>query len=288
MTRRTWALLGVCVLIGAEALGAAAGTPLIEAVKAGDHAAIRRLARDRAAVTASEPDGTTPLHWAVRADDASTVRLLLRSGAKVNAANRYGVTPLALAALNRSAGMVGVLLEAGADPKIPLPEGQTILMAAARAGDPGVLKLLLDAGADVNAAEHVAGETPLMWAALENHADAVTLLIATGANANGRSSQTVVLAAPLWRWHRGAADRIATRELDTADVRRASERRSTPPARSPKRVPISTSPIQMARPRSSSRSSTGISISRGCSSRRAPTRTWPTARAWRRSMRPWT
>ena len=190
MTRRAWALLGVCVLVGAEALGAAPATPLIEAVKAGDHAAIRRLARDRAAVAAPEPDGTTALHWAVRADDATTVRLLLQAGAKVNAVNRYGVTPLALASLNRNAAIAGVLLEAGADTKIPLAEGQTILMTAARAGDPGVLKLLLDAGADVNAAESVAGETALIWAALENHADAVTLLVKRGANPNARSKES--------------------------------------------------------------------------------------------------
>jgi ankyrin repeat protein len=189
MTRRAWMLVGVCVLVGAHALGAAPATPLIEAVKAGDHAAVRRLARDRAAVTAPEPDGTTALHWAVRADDAATVRLLLQAGAKVNAANRYGVTPLALASLNRNDSIVGVLLEAGADTKTPLAEGQTILMTAARAGDPGVLKLLLDAGAEVNAAESVAGETALIWAALENHADAVTLLVRRGANVNGRSKE---------------------------------------------------------------------------------------------------
>jgi ankyrin repeat protein len=63
-------------------------------------------------------------------------------------------------------------------------------MTAARAGDPAVLKLLLDAGADVNAAETVAGETALIWAALENHADAVTLLVRRGANPNGRSKES--------------------------------------------------------------------------------------------------
>ena len=90
--RRTRVLLGVCVLIGAEALGAAAGTPLIEAVKAGDRAAIRRLARDRAAVTASEPDGTTPLHWAVdmgcvgRTEDrVAVVQALVAAGADLEA-----------------------------------------------------------------------------------------------------------------------------------------------------------------------------------------------------------
>ena len=49
-------------------------------------------------------------------------------------------------------------------------------MTAARTGDAGAVKLLLDRGADVSGREHEYGETALMWAAAENHADAVTLL----------------------------------------------------------------------------------------------------------------
>jgi len=182
-------LLSACLALGA-ALSAANAPPLVEAVKAGDEAAIRRLVRSRTAVNTPEADGTTALHWAVRADDIATVRLLLRAGARVNAANRYGVTPLALAALNRNASIVSELLEAGADVKLRLAEDQTVLMAAARAGGPAVLQLLLNAGADVNAKEAVAGETALMWAALENHGEAVKLLVSRGADVNARSNQT--------------------------------------------------------------------------------------------------
>jgi uncharacterized protein len=183
-------LLSACLAIGAATLSAATAPPLIEAVKSGDEAAIRRLARNRTVVNTPEADGTTALHWAVRADDIVTVRLLLRAGARVNAANRYGVTPLALAALNRNAPIVSELLEAGADVKMRLAEDQTILMAASRAGAPNVLQLLLNAGADVNGKERVAGETALMWAALEDHAEAVKLLVAKGAVLNARSNQT--------------------------------------------------------------------------------------------------
>jgi len=184
------ALLGLCLALAASVVAAAATPPLIEAVKSGDQAAVRRLARSRAAVNTPEADGTTALHWAVRADDIVTVRLLLRAGANVNAANRYGVTPLALAVSNRSAAVVGELLEAGADVKMRLAEDQTILMAAARAGAPSVVHLLLNAGADVNAKEDVAGETALMWAALENHGEVIKLLVSNGADVNARSNQT--------------------------------------------------------------------------------------------------
>jgi len=170
----------------------AADDPLsiVDAVKAGDLAVVQRLARVPASVNAAEADGTTALHWAVRADDAAMVRVLLRAGANARVANRYGVTPLSLAALNRSATVVNALLEAGADPNVRLAEDQTILMTAARAGSPEVLRLLIDRGADVHARERVAGETALMWAALENQAGAVTLLVSRGARVDDRSSET--------------------------------------------------------------------------------------------------
>ena len=178
------------VTAAAAVLRAGDASPLIDAVKAGDTAAVKRLAQSRTAVNALEADGTSALHWAARADDRGMVQLLLRAGADPKAANRYGVTPLSLAALNRSPAVVGALLEAGADPNARLAEDQTILMAAARAGSPEVLKLLIDRGADVNARESVAGETALMWAAMENHADAVTLLVSRGAHADDRSAVT--------------------------------------------------------------------------------------------------
>jgi ankyrin repeat protein len=49
------------------------------------------------------------------------------------------------------------------------------------------LKLLLEAGADLHAREHWFGETALMWAAAENHADAVRVLVEAGAEIDGRS-----------------------------------------------------------------------------------------------------
>src|SRR5262249_10872109 len=69
---------------------------LVDAVKAGDHDAIRAIMKAHPDVNAREPDGTTALHWAVRADDSETVGLLVRAGAHVNAANRYGVVSLRL------------------------------------------------------------------------------------------------------------------------------------------------------------------------------------------------
>jgi ankyrin repeat protein len=50
------------------------------------------------------------------------------------------------------------------------------------------MTLLLDRGADVDAREHWYGESALMWAAAENHGEAVRLLIERGASADSRSA----------------------------------------------------------------------------------------------------
>src|ERR1700728_1751246 len=119
----------------------------------------------------SDPDGTTPLHWAVRHDDLKTADALIKAGADVKAANRYGVTPIALAAMNGNAAMIRKLLDAGVDPNSANPGGETALMTSARTGKLDAVKLLLDRGANVNAKDTVHGQTSLMWAVLENHAD---------------------------------------------------------------------------------------------------------------------
>ena len=66
-------------------------TPLIDAVKAGDRAAVRQHVDRKADINAAEPDGTTALQWAVRADDREIVALLLRRGARPAAANRMTI-----------------------------------------------------------------------------------------------------------------------------------------------------------------------------------------------------
>jgi ankyrin repeat protein len=131
-TRNVCALLGL--LATAATLSAAgAGTTLIDAVKAGNRAAVRTLAT-RTTVNAAEADGMTALHWAVRADDLETTQMLIRAGANVSAANRYGITPLSLASTNGNAVITRALIKAGANVNAIGPDGETVLMTAARTG----------------------------------------------------------------------------------------------------------------------------------------------------------
>ena len=55
-------------------------------------------------------------------------------------------------------------------------------MTAARTGKVDAVKVLLAAGADVQAKEPKRGQTALMWAAAEGHAEVVDALIRAGAD----------------------------------------------------------------------------------------------------------
>jgi ankyrin repeat protein len=181
------AILLVAILTS-TAVVAGSDTPrLIDAVRSGNRQAVRALLRTKVDVNAAEPDGTTALHYAVRADDLETTKLLLKAGANARAANRYGSSPLALAAVNGDPSMIETLIAAGADPNAVVSRGQTVLMTAARSGSAAAVKTLLDHGASIDAQEELLGENALMWAASEDHADVVTLLIARGADPNARS-----------------------------------------------------------------------------------------------------
>jgi uncharacterized protein len=166
---------------------AAVGTPLIDAVKRQDAAAVNALLDRGADVDAAEADGATPLHWAAQLDDLAAVELLLEAGASATAANRFDVTPLELAANNGNAEIVARLLAAGADANARSREGQTPLMSAALNGRVGAVDALLALGADVHAAEAYRGQTALMLAAGEGNVEAMRSLIAAGAGVSVQS-----------------------------------------------------------------------------------------------------
>jgi uncharacterized protein len=182
-SRKGGAALLACVLVPI-----AQASPLTDAVKSGNRAAVRALLKNHADPNTAGAEGATPLLWAAQADDLETAELLLQAGANPRLANRDGVTPLSLAATNRNAALTDALLKAGADPNAATPNGQTVLMTAARAGDPEVVRLLLAHGAAANARESTYGETALMWAAMENHAAALKLLLGHGAQIDARST----------------------------------------------------------------------------------------------------
>jgi ankyrin repeat protein len=176
------AVLLLPVLLPAPRLAAASsGTPLADAIEQREVKQARALIEQGAEVNAAQADGMTALHWAVYHNDFETAKSLVRAGAGVDAENRYGVTPLSLACTQGNEAIVTLLLDAGAAPNHPLPGGETPLMTAARTGKIATVKALLARGADVHAKEERQGQTALMWATAEGHAETVELLIEFGA-----------------------------------------------------------------------------------------------------------
>ena len=177
--------LCVCSLVLLNAAGVSANPAdqgLIEAVRAGNHEAVRTLLQDQVDVNASQPDGATALHWATYVDSSAIAQLLIDAGADVNATNDYGVTPLALACDNAAGNLVAHLLDAGADPNIGRATGETPLMTCARTGNAGAVRALLAHSADSAATEPLSGQTALMWAVGERHAEIARVLLEHGAD----------------------------------------------------------------------------------------------------------
>lgn len=167
-----------------------AESPLADAAMSGDVRGVRALLRETVDVNAARVDGMTALHWAVQNNDLEMADRLLRAGADFRVANRTGATPLYLAAINANADIIARLLEAGADPNsIVTGQDETWLMLTSYTGNPAAVRHLLAAGADPNAPQ-VRGQTALMWAASEGHADVVRLLVESGSDLEAASLES--------------------------------------------------------------------------------------------------
>jgi ankyrin repeat protein len=186
----------VILLLAFVALACAADSPVADAAKRDDRAAVRSLIGAHTDVNAPQIDGTTALHWAAYADDVELARWLLDAGAKPDAVNRYGMTVLAQACINGDGSMVELLLKHGADPNQALPGGETPLMTASRTGKAAAVRALLAKGALVDAKE-TRGQTAIVWAAAEGNVEAARELIQAGANFKVRlnSGMTPLLLA---------------------------------------------------------------------------------------------
>jgi ankyrin repeat protein len=160
---------------------AAAGSPLFDAVAAGDAAAIEQALAAGADVDSRARDQATPLINAALADQLAIAEVLVSKGADVMASNSGGFTPLHAAAFSGSVPVARLLLDHGATlDDASNKAGVTPLMVAGEENHVALARFLLAEGADVGHAE-VHGYTPLTRAFLKGNNDIVRLFKRYGA-----------------------------------------------------------------------------------------------------------
>jgi ankyrin repeat protein len=141
-----------------------------------------------AALTDGKDARSTPSYLAAWNNRLDVLKLLIAAGADVHMACIDGFTPLHKSVNMDHAGIVAVLIEtAGVDVNAAITDsrdaGVAPLYLAARHNRVDALTLLLAAGADVTKARFD-GRTPLCYAAKNNRLDALKLLVAAGADVN--------------------------------------------------------------------------------------------------------
>ena len=196
-SRRLWwqvtLMLGfVVALPGATVQPAVTVTAVVDAARADDLSAVRKLIKEQADVNRAANDGSTALLWSAFHSNEEMTKALLAAGAVVDAANHFGVTPLLQASRNGDAPLLRALLDAGAQATRWHAEGETPLMAAARTGKVEAVQLLISHGSFVNAVDPFQEETALMWASAEGHLDVVKALLAAGADPNTKAHVSLI------------------------------------------------------------------------------------------------
>lgn len=145
----------------------------------------------------------TALMVAAREGHASIVRRLLALGAKVDAQTRAGKTP-AWRLPSQNAGSKGAGIIRGGWPdrgeRDTIPGAKTALLYAARQDHADIVRMLLDAGAPIEQAD-ADGVTPLLIAVLNGAFESARVLVERGANVNAMDwyGQTPLFSAIDWR-----------------------------------------------------------------------------------------
>jgi uncharacterized protein len=180
------------------------GSTLLQwAVFNGDVAAVKRLLREGADVTIANNYGATPMSLAAEVANTEMLKVLIEVGADADSPNPEGQTALMAVARTGNVEAARLLLDHGAT--VDAKEkwgGQTALMWASARRHPEMMQLLIAKGADVNARSidrdyqrHIQAEgrpksldsgglTPLLYAARENCAACVDVLLKSGADIN--------------------------------------------------------------------------------------------------------
>ena len=195
--------------------------PLARAAVAGEPELVTLFLDKGAPIDAQNIEGSTALFQAAEQGRLPIVRLLIERGANVSLPGRNGITPLSAAAYMGSASIVQLLIEKGADPKAIDKTGKAAIVYAAGRGFPAVVRLLLDHGVDVNT-HYGNDLTALMWASgysdeagVNDVVEIMTLFMDRGArldDQDNRGRTALMIAAELN--HAAAVDLLLARGAD--------------------------------------------------------------------------
>lgn len=155
---------------------------ILKATHMSDNTTVVDLLRRGMDINTSDEQGNTLLMIAVRTSNKELVKFLLENRANALKRNRYGDTALMLAALQGHVDIAEMMLERKVDPN---QSGWAPLHYAAFENHARIIALLLTAGADINA-RAPNGWTALMLAAQRGHLESVRMLV--GANADMKVS----------------------------------------------------------------------------------------------------
>ena len=165
---------------------------LFDAVQRGDVAQVEQALSRGADPNADDGGklGWRPLHVAIEAigEDGAPLdllRVLLNGGAQVEVWDRRKeATPLLMAVFRAQPDSVRLLLAHGANPDVVGLEGDTPILWAMLQEDEEITEILLDhgIGASVNRAGTIEGTTPLGTAARYGRLDLVERILAAGAD----------------------------------------------------------------------------------------------------------
>lgn len=204
-----------------EARDGLGAMPLARAAAAGEAELAILFLEHSAPIDARNLEGSTALYQAAENGRLPMVKLLVERGANVSVPGRNGITPLSAAAFMGSVPIVELLMEKGADPKTIDNTNKAAIVYAAGRGFPAVVRVFLDHGVDVNA-RYGHDLTALMWesghseeAGVNDVTEEMTLFLDRGAHIDDqddRGRTALMIAAELN--HAAAVDLLLARGAD--------------------------------------------------------------------------
>lgn len=164
-------------------------TPLLAAVKAGNHPSIEFLiARGEVSQSIncfSEPERETPLTVALRAKNFELADKLLEKGASLEVDIEPGMPFLLFAVRSGDDDLIRYLLGKGVKVDYRSAQPTTALALAAEKGDLPLMRRLIEAGATPNT-RGVTGKSLLIEAVKERELETFSLLLESGADPNSK------------------------------------------------------------------------------------------------------